>query len=494
MKKILLLFFVLLFCLGIKAQDTILNPEQTYLFQLDSACTPGLRYSGFSQFIEDRTLQYGPAFEIRSRGVRIYGVAVALEHESIPEGKYVFLFKFWGTNNMNISLIDSAAFSYDNCHYVRMPKDGDTTSDTVVRFYHAYFTRPHNIDQYIDQYVNYFFVTYGNSRASPVSCDCSDSSSCSFRISTISNCDNWFPLCDNEFLNCHHHEHSTCYDYHADWGGYPTKHLIGVLPIIDRNLWQPCRPVTGLRSYVYHDRVSFFWDEAYGTCNYELKWGLADDDTSNYQTYYTNSTAAMFYGIEREQEYACLVRSQCLCNDSLWGSEWGPWSDTIHFRRTRFIDAESNNPDWGYVVGGGHYDLWDTVTLEAIPSSSRSTFVSWSDSNTANPRTIIVSQDLTLTAIFAFDSTGLEDSTGIASAAQQRITLVPNPATNSVTITAEAEILSVDAYNVKGQRIATSETHNTTLKLDTSTWPNGTYTITIRTVQGSVSRKLVINK
>ena len=101
--------------------------------------------------------------------------------------------------------------------------------------------------------------------------------------------------------------------------------------------------------------------------------------------------------------------------------------------------------------------------------------------------------DFTTTGVNPNDTAG-HDTTSIATAVQQRVTLVPNPATNSVTITAEAEILSVDAYNVKGQRIATSEAHGTTLKLDTSTWPNGTYTITIRTVQGSVSRKLVIKK
>ncbi|MBO4306884.1 MAG: T9SS type A sorting domain-containing protein [Bacteroidales bacterium] len=38
------------------------------------------------------------------------------------------------------------------------------------------------------------------------------------------------------------------------------------------------------------------------------------------------------------------------------------------------------------------------------------------------------------------------------------------------------------------------EGHGTTLKIETSAWPNGTYTITIRTVNGTASKKLVINK
>ena len=101
--------------------------------------------------------------------------------------------------------------------------------------------------------------------------------------------------------------------------------------------------------------------------------------------------------------------------------------------------------------------------------------------------------DFTTTGVNPND-TADHDTTGIAPVEQQRVSIVPNPATNSVTVTAECEILSVEAYNVKGQRITTAEGNGTTLKVDTSAWPNGTYTITIRTVQGSVSRKLVIKK
>ena len=475
MKKTLFYILLLVSCFGIKAQDTIFNPEQYYLFPPDcSIC-----YVRSFDIIEREELQYGMCYTVQSEGMKIYGIALALEYETIPEDKHVFLYE--DTDN-GIKLVDSSKFLTNDVHLLKLSRH-DTNLYIYKRIYHTFFTRPHNIDQHN------FYVTYGNSKFNPVSCFCSPPDSCCYGISQVG-----YLITPTSRVVIH-----DCLTISQELSDsyictIPTYTCYGYLPIINRNLWQPCMPVTGLRASVYHDHVIFLWDEAYRSCNYELKWGLANDDTSNYQTYNTSNTMVAFTGLERDQEYACLVRSQCLCNDSLWGSEWGPWSDTIHFRRTRFIDAGSNNPDWGYVVGGGHYDLWDTVTLEAIPSSSRSTFVSWSDSSTANPRTIIVSQDLTLTAIFAVDSTGLEDSTSITTAAQQRITLVPNPATNSVTITAETEILSVDAYNVKGQRIATAECHDTTLKLDTSTWPNGTYTITIYTTNGTVTRKLVINK
>ncbi|MBO4306901.1 MAG: T9SS type A sorting domain-containing protein [Bacteroidales bacterium] len=101
--------------------------------------------------------------------------------------------------------------------------------------------------------------------------------------------------------------------------------------------------------------------------------------------------------------------------------------------------------------------------------------------------------DFTTTGVNPND-TADHDTTGITTIDRQRVTLIPNPATNSVAVTAESEILSVEAYNIKGQRIATAEGDGTTLKLDTSAWPDGTYTITIRTTQGLVTRKLVISK
>ncbi|MBO4307149.1 MAG: T9SS type A sorting domain-containing protein, partial [Bacteroidales bacterium] len=101
--------------------------------------------------------------------------------------------------------------------------------------------------------------------------------------------------------------------------------------------------------------------------------------------------------------------------------------------------------------------------------------------------------DFTTTGVNPND-TADHDTTSIAPLAQQRVSIVPNPATNSVTVTAESKILSVEVYNVKGQRIVTAEGRGTTQKLDTSAWPNGTSTVTIRTIQGSVTRKLVIKK
>ena len=59
----------------------------------------------------------------------------------------------------------------------------------------------------------------------------------------------------------------------------------------------------------------------------------------------------------------------------------------------------ANNPDWGTVTGDGVYLEGTTIEISATPTDS-TLFVSWDDGNTDNPRTIVVTSDMNLTAIF----------------------------------------------------------------------------------------------
>ena len=60
----------------------------------------------------------------------------------------------------------------------------------------------------------------------------------------------------------------------------------------------------------------------------------------------------------------------------------------------------SSNEEMGTVTGSGTYDHLAEATLTATPKP-HCMFVKWSDENTDNPRTIIVNEDVTYTAIFA---------------------------------------------------------------------------------------------
>ena len=56
----------------------------------------------------------------------------------------------------------------------------------------------------------------------------------------------------------------------------------------------------------------------------------------------------------------------------------------------------------GQVTGAGVYQIGDTVTLTAVPNDGYH-FVQWSDGNTDNPRTLVLTQDTTFTAEFAIN-------------------------------------------------------------------------------------------
>ncbi len=59
----------------------------------------------------------------------------------------------------------------------------------------------------------------------------------------------------------------------------------------------------------------------------------------------------------------------------------------------------------GQVTGAGVYQIGDTVTLTAVPNDGYH-FVQWSDGNTDNPRTLVLTQDTILTAEFALTISG----------------------------------------------------------------------------------------
>lgn len=67
--------------------------------------------------------------------------------------------------------------------------------------------------------------------------------------------------------------------------------------------------------------------------------------------------------------------------------------------RTIIVSASEH----GSVNGGGSYDLGATATLTAVPDEGYH-FVSWSDGNTDNPRSITVNENIYLSAVFAPNS------------------------------------------------------------------------------------------
>ena len=76
-----------------------------------------------------------------------------------------------------------------------------------------------------------------------------------------------------------------------------------------------------------------------------------------------------------------------------------------------YITVTCNNPAWGTVAGAGLYSYNDTAILTATPSADYH-FQRWSDGNTQNPRTVIVTQDSLFVATFLSNTSTLSVLSG----------------------------------------------------------------------------------
>ncbi len=77
-------------------------------------------------------------------------------------------------------------------------------------------------------------------------------------------------------------------------------------------------------------------------------------------------------------------------------------SDTTiiaNFAKKTYLTAKPNNSNYGTVTGSGYYEVGSVATITATPNSG-CYFEKWSDGNTENPRTVIVTSDVTYIATF----------------------------------------------------------------------------------------------
>ena len=81
---------------------------------------------------------------------------------------------------------------------------------------------------------------------------------------------------------------------------------------------------------------------------------------------------------------------------------------------------------------------------------------------------------------------------GIASATPEGFTLKPNPAHSMVEIASAAPLRRIEAYDMQGHSVFSSEASGTTAAIDISAWPRGTYLVTIHTASGSKTQKLAV--
>jgi Secretion system C-terminal sorting domain len=90
-------------------------------------------------------------------------------------------------------------------------------------------------------------------------------------------------------------------------------------------------------------------------------------------------------------------------------------------------------------------------------------------------------------AVTTFQVLGVEDFK-----IDQSVSIVPNPATDFVTVKANSEIQSVTLFDVQGRSLMTQLSTGFQVKLDTATYPKGVYLIKVETVRGSRTEKMIL--
>ena len=175
----------------------------------------------------------------------------------------------------------------------------------------------------------------------------------------------------------------------------------------------------------------------------------------------------------------------------------GDTTFTAHFADAPFhrLRGDAYPPEGGRVRGAGNYPEGTEVRLTAEAANSRYSFLEWDDHDTANPRMVRVERDTLFTAVFV---AGVDTGrVGIAPVGGATFTLQPNPTDGEVRVETAGDafpggVLAVtDASGREVQRHELAP-HTGSVRLDLSALPQGTYFVTLRTEEGSSTKKLVL--
>ena len=269
-------------------------------------------------------------------------------------------------------------------------------------------------------------------------------------------------------------------DYYSFWGG--------PMPIIAP---PPCVPPWKIDRVGQQGRsVSFEWRAQYINSWCEAEYGPKDfvEGTGTVVGPLTPNAdykcSLTIDSLENLTEYTLRVRSWCAQTNSF--SDWRSLDFTTEEWYT--VTARSNNEYWGVVYGGDIYPAGTVVQLTAWPRGPEYLFTNWTDGSQQNPRTVTVTQDTLFKAIF-IDQTaeGIDLAEGGAA-----LTLSPNPAHSSTTITAPFRILGWQITDSYGRTVAEqSGLNDYTASADLRRLSPGLYIIKVNSGNGILTKKLI---
>ena len=277
--------------------------------------------------------------------------------------------------------------------------------------------------------------------------------------------------------------------------------------------YTPCNPQQGMEHYARMDNGKFFIIDDFSTDgSYTDWWGpyLLMIDSCTIEV----GSADSAMGTAGPTRSMSKWVTQTITATPEYGYRFSHWNDgntdnprdvyltqdtafTAYFERNpRYMVQTRCVPEGkGLVWGDGQYWCGDTVTLTATGAIAPYFFYGWNDGNTDNPRRFVIGQDTSFTAYFARRIVGI-DSTADAEAL---FTLTPNPTTGSVCCiigegASAGGVLTV--ADASGREVLRKELppQTTSHTISLAEYPKGVYFVTLTTVLGSSTQKLVVER
>jgi hypothetical protein len=150
------------------------------------------------------------------------------------------------------------------------------------------------------------------------------------------------------------------------------------------------------------------------------------------------------------------------------------------------VTLSTNDTAMGTVTGDGIYQEGAVATIAAVPYTGYR-FDVWSDSDTTNPRTLLVTSDTVLVAYFSI----IDDSLDIdyPQTTDDLLRLYPNPTTGMVTIES-SRATAITLIDIYGRKVVQMRVDTGHTSLDLSRLPRGIYFV--RMDGSSIVKKLVL--
>jgi hypothetical protein len=252
-----------------------------------------------------------------------------------------------------------------------------------------------------------------------------------------------------------------------------------------------CPNVTGLTtSNVTYNSVTLNWTADPMAEGWMIEYGYTGFAQGTGTNVTTQENSYVVNGLEDETSYDFYVKA--ICGDN-WNSEnWTRVSATTNTAPSdQFtVTVSANDPAMGSVTGGGTYYAGETATLTATANAGYE-FVGWSNGETANPYSFVVTANISLVANFQ-QTQGIEDVAGNIAC-----TIYPNPTSAATTISVSGVngMVRITVVDINGRTVATEAIEcnaDCQKTLDVDSLAQGTYFVRIAGENVNMVKKLVV--